>query len=77
MSPVIREQFKKKLVSVLVNPHVPANKLAGLPDCYKIKLRASGFRLVYRVMETEIVVLVLSVGKRERSAAYTAAKKRL
>jgi len=74
---VIREQFKKKLASVLVNPHVPANKLAGLPDCYKIKLRASGFRLVYRVMETEIVVLVLSVGKRERSAAYTAAKKRL
>ncbi|OQV64791.1 RelE toxin [Serratia nematodiphila DZ0503SBS1] len=76
LSPVIREQFKK-LASVLVNPHVPANKLAGLPDCYKIKLRASGFRLVYRVMETEIVVLVLSVGKRERSAAYTAAKKRL
>ncbi len=74
---MIREQFKKKLASVLVNPHVPANKLAGLPDCYKIKLRASGFRLVYRVMETEIVVLVLSVGKRERSAAYTAAKKRL
>jgi mRNA interferase RelE/StbE len=70
---VIREQFKKKLASVLVNPHVPANKLAGLPDCYKIKLRASGFRLVYRVME----VLLLSVGKRERSAAYTAAKKRL
>lgn len=62
---------------MLVNPHVPANKRAGLPDCYKIKLRASGFRLVYRVMETEIVVLVLSVGKRERSAAYTAAKKRL
>lgn len=75
--PVIREQFKKKLASVRVNPHVPANKLAGLPDCYKIKLRASGFRLVYRVMETEIVVLVLSVGKREPSAAYTAAKKRL
>lgn len=69
--------MQKKLASVLVNPHVPANKLAGLPDCYKIKLRASGFRLVYRVMETEIVVLVLSVGKRERSAAYTAAKKRL
>lgn len=62
---------------MLVNPHIPTNKLAGLPDCYKIKLRASGFRLVYRVMETEIVVLVLSVGKRERSAAYTAAKKRL
>ncbi|HCR3021723.1 TPA: type II toxin-antitoxin system RelE/ParE family toxin [Serratia marcescens] len=77
LSPVIREQFKKKLASVLVNPHIPANKLAGLPDCYKIKLRASGFRLVYRIMETEIVVLVLSVGKRERSAAYTAAKKRL
>lgn len=77
LAPVIREQFKKKLIAVVDNPRVPANKLSGLPDCYKIKLKASGYRLVYRVIGEEIVVLVLSVGKRERSEAYTAAQKHL
>jgi mRNA interferase RelE/StbE len=43
----VRQQFNKKLVSVLVNPRVEANRLHGLPDCYKIKLRSSGYRLVY------------------------------
>ncbi|MGO2568963.1 MAG: type II toxin-antitoxin system RelE family toxin [Serratia proteamaculans] len=77
LAPVIREQFKRKLVAVVENPLVPANKLSGLPDCYKIKLKASGYRLVYRVIGEEIVVLVLSIGKRERSEAYTSAQKRL
>ncbi|CAI0964701.1 type II toxin-antitoxin system RelE family toxin [Serratia entomophila] len=77
LAPVIREQFKKKLASVLDNPQLPANRLFGLPDCYKIKLKSSGYRLVYRVINQEIVVLVLSIGKRERSEAYTTAKKRL
>ncbi|WP_199635174.1 type II toxin-antitoxin system RelE/ParE family toxin [Serratia sp. PAMC26656] len=77
LAPGLRDQFKKKLTAVLENPCIPANKLSGLPDCYKIKLKASGYRLVYRVIDEEIVVLVLSIGKRERSEAYTAAKKRL
>ncbi|PYD39319.1 type II toxin-antitoxin system RelE/ParE family toxin [Serratia plymuthica] len=77
LAPVLRDQFKKKLATVLENPCIPANRLSGLPDCYKIKLKASGYHLVYRVIDEEIVVLVLSIGKRERSEAYTAAKKRL
>ncbi|MBN3186368.1 hypothetical protein H4F65_09925 [Pectobacterium brasiliense] len=46
-------------------------------DCYKIKLRSAGYRLVYQVFEHEIVVLVLVVGKRERSEVYQTAKDRL
>ena len=38
----VREQFKKKLAEVMVNPRVPANKLRELPDCYRIKLRNAG-----------------------------------
>ena len=30
---------------------VEANRLHGLPDCYKIKLRGAGYRLVYQVQE--------------------------
>jgi len=37
-----------------------------MEDCYKIKLRSVGYRLVYQVRENEIVVSVVSVGKREK-----------
>ncbi len=62
----VREQLKKKLVEVLESPRIEANKLRGMPDCYKIKLRSSGYRLVYQVIDEKVVVFVISVGKRER-----------
>ncbi|WP_448623378.1 type II toxin-antitoxin system RelE family toxin [Dickeya fangzhongdai] len=58
----VREQFIKKLKDVLQNPHLPANRLHGMTDCYKIKLRSAGYRLVYQMLEHEVVVLVLVVG---------------
>ncbi|AZD13134.1 mRNA interferase RelE [Pseudomonas chlororaphis] len=42
----LREQFKKKLAERLEMPRVPADVLYGMADCYKIKLKASGYRLV-------------------------------
>lgn len=69
----VTTQFKKKLKQRLQEPHVLASKLSGFEDCYKIKLKSAGFRLVYRVIDKQIVVLVLSVGKRERNAVYKAA----
>jgi mRNA interferase RelE/StbE len=48
-----------------------------MPDCYKIKLRSSGYRLVYQVIDERVVVIVIAVGKRERSDVYDAAKSRL
>ncbi|SEJ38746.1 mRNA interferase RelE/StbE [Azotobacter beijerinckii] len=52
----VREQLKKKLRERLQLPKVPGH--------YKIKLRAPGYRLVYRV-EDERVVVVVAVSKRE------------
>ncbi len=72
-----REQFKKKLEKRLVNPHVKSSKLSGMKDCYKIKLRSSGFRLVYEVRDNELIVSVVAVGKRERNRVYKAAIKRV
>lgn len=66
----LREQFKKKLLERLDNPHVPASKLSGADNLYKIKLRQSGYRLVYKVEDDVIIVTVLAVGKRERSDVY-------
>ena len=71
-----QDQFKKKLVERLANPRVPAAKLFGSQDRYKIKLRSIGYRLVYEVRDEQLVVVVVAVGKRERDAVYKAAEKR-
>ncbi len=73
----IREQLKKKLKAITLNPRIEANRLHTLPDCYKIKLRSSGYRLVYQVLEHEIVILVLAIDKREGELAYRKATERI
>ena len=73
----IREQFKKKLKKRLENPHVPHDKLSGFSNVYKIKLRSSGFRLAYEVVDEKVIVVVLSVGKREDNTVYSEIKNRM
>ena len=73
----IRAQLKKKLAEIVIAPRIEANRLRGLPDCYKIKLRASGYRMVYQVHDRRVVVFVVSVGKREREKSYQQANTRL
>jgi len=71
-----RDQFKKKLAERLTNPRVPASKLSGQKDRYKIKLRSIGYRLVYEVRDTELIIVVIAIGKRERNTVYKSAEKR-
>jgi len=73
----VRQQLKKKLVEILTNPRIEANRLHGVPDCYKIKLRSSGYRLVYQVIDQEVMVFVVAVDKRERDEVYRKATERL
>lgn len=70
----IKVQFKKKLEKCLENPHISANKLRDFDSAYKIKLRSSGYRLVYEVDDQEVIVFVVAVGKRENNAVYNKAK---
>ena len=60
----VRELFKKKLEERLSNPRVPAAKLSGHTDRYKIKLRSVGYRLVYEVRDHQLLVVVIPVCKR-------------
>ncbi|HBC5640657.1 TPA: type II toxin-antitoxin system RelE/ParE family toxin, partial [Proteus mirabilis] len=56
---------------------VASAKLRNMPNCYKIKLRASGFRLVYQVIDDMLIIAVVAVGKREKSQVYNLASERL
>ncbi len=48
---------------------MPAARMPGQKDRYKIKLRDVGCRLIYEIRDTELIVVVVAVGKRERNAA--------
>ena len=73
----IKVQFKKKLIERLSNPKIESSRLNGMKDCYKIKLRKAGYRLVYQVRDLEVIVSIVAVGKRERNSVYKIAAKRI
>jgi len=73
----IREQFQKKLRERLAEPRVEAARLSGMPNCYKIKLKSAGYRLVYQVRDEMIAVVVIAIAKRERNLVYKIAVKRV
>lgn len=80
LDPVIKRQFKKKLIKLCKRQESPSpsHAISGMPSGYfKIKLKRSGFRLVYRYQEAKLVVYVISVGKRDRNIVYEVARSRL
>jgi mRNA interferase RelE/StbE len=72
----IRELFKKKLEERIENPKIPSAKLRTMRDCYKIKLRGPGYRLVYQVRDNELIIVVIAIGKRDKNQVYKIASSR-
>ncbi len=72
----IKLQFHKKLEKRLENPRVLKDKLSGYDNVYKIKLKNIGYRLAYEVRDEEIVIFVITVGKRENNRVYDNLKAR-
>ena len=73
----LKQQLASKLEERLSSPRVEADRLREAPDCYKIKARSAGYRLVYRVYDDRVEVLVIAVGKRERGKVYEDMKREL
>ena len=73
----IREPLKKKLAERLEHPRIPSAALSGMPDCYKIKLRSAGYRLIYRVDDTVVFVTVIAVGRRDKQKVHEVAQSHL
>jgi mRNA interferase RelE/StbE len=77
LSKELQEQFKKILKRRLDSPHVISAALRGrLKNCYKIKLRQSGYRLVYHVNDNKMIIIVVAVGKRNNDNVYEFASDR-
>jgi len=64
----IKQQLKKALIKRLSNPYVPKDRLHGtIVETYKIKLKSLGIRLIYTVVENELSLIVITIGKRENN----------
>jgi mRNA interferase RelE/StbE len=61
----IKTQLKKKISKRLYNPRIIADKLQGAKNRYKIKLRASGYRLVYDVVDKNLCIIILIIDNRD------------
>ena len=74
----IKNPLKKLLARRLDSPHVPGGALHNdLIGCYKIKLNKQGVRLVYRVEDDALIVMVMAVDRREDGLVYRSALARL
>ena len=59
-----RERVESAIVALAHNPRpVGSCKLEGTDDTYRI--RVGNYRVVYRVYDTELVVLIVKVGDRK------------
>ena len=71
LDPGVRNKLEKTLVRRLQNPFIESAALSGdLAGCYKIKSKSSGIRLIYKVTESELILLVITVGKRDGGESY-------
>lgn len=77
LNPAIKDYFKKILKRRIENPKLPSAKVSGATNVYKIKYKKLGYRLVYIVIDKEIRIEVLSVGKRNRNEVYQKALLRM
>lgn len=62
-----REQFRKKLKERCDEPRILSARLRDSKNRYKIKLRSAGYRLVYEIEDNRLVIVVIAVGRRDRS----------
>ena len=76
LDPGVRNKLEKTLERRLQNPFIESAALSGdLAGCYKSK--SSGIRLIYKVTESNLILLVITVGKREGGESYDNARAEL
>ena len=71
------QSVQQEVGGALAGTSYRSARLSEMPDCYKIKLRSVGYRLVYQVYDDRIVVAVIAVGHRDRGHVYKVAASRV
>lgn len=73
----VAKQLKKLATSPLLGEHLGNKAGLDLTGYYKLYVAKKTVRIVYRVLEQEVIVDVVAIGKREDLAVYQTALKRI
>lgn len=73
----VAKQLKKLESSPLLGEHLGNRAGLDLTGYYKLYAAKEGVRIVYRIMEQEVIVEVVAIGKREDFAVYRTSLKRI
>ena len=73
----VAKQLKKLETSPLLGEHLGNRAGLDLTGYYKLYAAKKGVRIVYRVIEQEVIVDVVAIGKREDLAVYQTSLKRI
>ena len=77
MKQPVAKQLKKLETSPLLGEHLGNKAGLDLTGYYKLYAAKRGVRIVYRIIEQEVIVEVVAIGKREELAVYQTSLKRV
>lgn len=72
----VAKQLKKLETAPLLGEHLGNKAGLDLTGYYKLYVAKKGVRIVYRIIEQQVIVEVVAIGKREDLAVYQTALKR-
>lgn len=71
----IKEIIQRKIEKLVDEPYLGLPLRGELAGCYK--LRISKYRVVYKIFQVELIILIIAIEKRENLAVYKTALKRM
>ena len=73
----VAKQLKKLETAPLLGEHLGNKAGLDLTGYYKLYAAKKGIRIVYRIIEQEVIVEIVAIGKREELAVYRTSLKRI
>lgn len=73
----VAKQLKKLETAPLLGEHLGNKAGLDLTGYYKLYVAKKSIRIVYRIIEREVIVEVVAIGKREELAVYRTSLKRI
>ena len=73
----VAKQLKKLETSSLLGEHLGNKTGLDLTGYYKLYAAKKGVRIVYHIIDQEVIVEVVAIGKREDLSVYQTALKRI
>ena len=73
----VAKQLKKLETSPLLGEHLGNKAGLDLTGYYKLYAAKKDIRIVYRIIEQEVIVEIVAIGKREELAVYRTSLKRI